>query len=152
MVRVSTSRLNSQNHSGGMDMPLEKVDTPPNDSVLILFAEHGSVTTETWREGGRPAARPTDRPEGTDRPTDRLEGPTGGRRTHLTPPDDLVLILFAEHGSVTTETWREGGRPADRLTDQPEGTDRPTDRLEGPTGGIDRSTDPRDLGTDGPRA
>ena len=25
MVRVSTSRLNSQNHSGGMDMPLEKV-------------------------------------------------------------------------------------------------------------------------------
>jgi len=30
-----------------------------------------------------------------------------GSRTHLTPPDDSVKILFAEHGSVTTVTWLE---------------------------------------------
>ena len=32
---------------------------------------------------------------------------TDGSRTHLTAPNDSVQILFAEHGSVTTETWLE---------------------------------------------
>ena len=30
-----------------------------------------------------------------------------GSRTHVTPPNDSVQILFAEHGSVTTESWLE---------------------------------------------